>query len=496
MYSLLILAVASFLAALLLTPLVRNLFRRLGLCDQPDNLRKLHRQPIPRIGGIPILAAYVLAISVLLATELQGGHVVRSYVPIAWRLLPAVAVVFLTGLLDDLHDILPWQKLAGQAVAASLAVWAGIRIEGLDGIHLTPWLGIPVTVLWLVACSNAFNLIDGVDGLAAGVGLFATVTTLVAGLLYGNMEIAFATAPLAGALAGFIRFNFNPATVFLGDSGSLTVGFLLGCFAVLWSQKSATLLGMVAPLMALAVPLLDTSLAIARRFLRFRPIFGADRGHIHHRLLDRGLTPRRVALLLYGITGLCAVLSLLASIHRSQYAGLVIVLFCAATWIGVQHLGYTEFGVAGRMFLDGAFRRNLNAQIALDAFDARLAAAPSPEACWDAVRAAFREFGFTHAELDLAGFSSEDPVLGDLEGAWSIFIPLSDDGHLGLTRDFACPVPPTQAAVFADRAASLLRRKAREFSQPPPRSPGLRGESLRFTTPALPAESRTSSQQH
>jgi UDP-N-acetylmuramyl pentapeptide phosphotransferase/UDP-N-acetylglucosamine-1-phosphate transferase len=138
---------------------------------------------------------------------------------------------------------------------------------------------------------NAVNLVDGMDGLAAGVGFFATVTTLIAALIHQNLELAIVTVPMAGALLGFLRYNFNPASIFLGDSGSLLVGLLLGCYAALWSQKSATMLGMAAPLMALAIPLLETSLSILRRALRNRPVFGADAGHIHHKLLEQGLTP-------------------------------------------------------------------------------------------------------------------------------------------------------------------------------------------------------------
>src|SRR5207302_8185636 len=133
-------------------------------------------------------------------------------------------------------------------------------------------LSVPITVFWLLACTNAFNLIDGVDGLAAGVGLFATITMLLAALLQNNVPLALATVPLAGALPGFLRYNFNPATIFLGDSGSLLIGFLLGAYGLIWSQKSTTLIGMTAPMMALAIPLLDTGLAIVRRALRGQPI--------------------------------------------------------------------------------------------------------------------------------------------------------------------------------------------------------------------------------
>jgi UDP-GlcNAc:undecaprenyl-phosphate GlcNAc-1-phosphate transferase len=197
------------------------------------------------------------------------------------------------------------------------------------------------------------------DGLAAGVGLLATTTTLVAALLDHNIGLAIATVPLAGALLGILRFNFNPASIFLGDSGSLFIGFLLGCYSVLWSQKSATILGMTAPLIALSIPLLDTGLAIIRRFLRCRPIFGADYGHIHHKLLARGLTPRQAVILLYIICGLCAALSLLQSFAHERFEGLIIILFCALAWIGVQHLGYAEFDMARRLILAGNFRRHL-----------------------------------------------------------------------------------------------------------------------------------------
>src|SRR6185436_13025698 len=142
---------------------------------------------------------------------------------------------------------------------------------------------LPLTILWLLVCTNAFNLIDGMDGLATGAGLFATLTILLAGMLEGNHALVLAAVPLGGALLGFLRYNFNPASAFLGDSGSLLLGFLLGCFGVIWSFKTATVFGMIAPLMAMSVPILDATLAVARRFLRGRPIFGADRGHVHHR---------------------------------------------------------------------------------------------------------------------------------------------------------------------------------------------------------------------
>jgi len=327
------------------------------------------------------------------------------------------------------------------------------------------WISGGVTVFWLLACTNAFNLIDGVDGLAAGVGLFATVTMLLAALLGNNVPLALATIPLAGALLGFLRYNFNPATIFLGDSGSLLIGFLLGCYGVLWSQKSATILGMTAPMMALAIPLLDTSLAIVRRFLGQKPIFGADRGHIHHRLLDRGFTPRKVVLTLYAACGIFATLSLCTV--WAPNVGLVIVLFCACTWIGIQHLGYLEFGVAGRMFVDGAFRRLLNSQISLHTYEERLVAAATPDECWSVIESACRDFGFHRAHLILSGRHFEYALEVEPIHAWQVRIPVSDHDFINLTRSFGTGAQTNVIAPFADMLRRTLAPKLPIFARMP-----------------------------
>jgi UDP-GlcNAc:undecaprenyl-phosphate GlcNAc-1-phosphate transferase len=203
--------------------------------------------------------------------------------------------------------------------------------------------------------------------------------------------------------------------------------------------------------MALAVPLLDTGVAIARRFLRRQPIMSADAGHIHHRLLARGLTPRRVALLLYGACGVAAGLSLLSTVTQDEYKGLIILLFCAAAWIGVQHLGYVEFSIAGRMFVGGSFRRHLNNQIALRALEDALAAASTAEDRWKAICEACRNFGFTRAELRLDGYCFEQTLV-ETNGnpVWKIDIPLPGEAHLLLTRCFGESPVPTVLVAFAE----------------------------------------------
>ena len=458
MYSLILLGFVAFLTSLVLTPVVRNLFRRWGFVDHPGE-RKIHQHPIPRVGGIAIVIAYVTAYGVLYLVGLRGGAMIWSPVSSIWiwNLLPAGIVILAVGLWDDLIGLLPWQKILGQIIAASLAYMAGVHVVSFGGHAFAHWWNFPVTLLWLLLCTNAVNLIDGVDGLAAGVGLFATTTMLIAALLQHNVILAFATVPLAGALLGFLRFNFNPATIFLGDSGSLFIGFFLGCYGVMWSQKSATILGMTAPLMALSIPLLDTSLAIIRRFIRQKPIFAADRGHIHHRLLDRGFTPRKVALMLYGCCALGAVASI--AMMNQNFSGIVILIFCAVTWIGIQHLGYVEFGTAGRMVIEGAFRRQLNAQIALQGLERELAEADTPEHCWTVIQKASKEFGFHHIrmQLDNQKFEHRDGV--EPLKSWSIRIPIAGDNYVELTREFDVIGHATALAPFADMLRKTLSPK-------------------------------------
>jgi len=468
MYSLIFLALLSFLLALLITPLVRNAARRWNLVDRPDAHRKLHQSPVPRVGGIAIALSFVGAFALLVVAGFKGGLLILDSIPVVARLAPALLVIFATGLLDDLIGLKPWQKLGGQLVAAAAAIAAGVQIAALGGHHLNPWVALPVTVFWLLACTNAFNLIDGVDGLAAGVGLFATVTMLLAALLQHNVALALATVPLAGALLGFLRFNFNPATIFLGDSGSLLIGFLLGCYGIMWSEKSATILGMTAPMMTLAIPLLDTSLAIIRRFLNQKPIFTADRGHIHHRLLDRGFTPRKVALTLYAVCGVAAILSLLTV--WTPNVGMVIVLFCACTWIGIQHLGYLEFGAAGRMFMDGAFRRLLTSHISLVNYEQQLVAAACPDECWTVILNAAKEFGFHHVQLTLGcrEFLFEDDVAP--MHSWQVRIPISDHGAIYLTRSFTTQNQSSVVAPFAEMLRRTLAPKLPIFARMPPSS--------------------------
>ena len=432
MYSLAFLTLSAFLLCLALTPLVRELALRLQIVDRPDGARKAHHRPIPRIGGVAIAIAYTASFALFLLLPLKARWMIfEPHLPFVARLLPVAGLVFALGLLDDVYGLRPWHKLLGQAAAATLAFYAGVGVSAVAGIPVDPMWAFPLTVLWLVACTNAFNLIDGLDGLACGLGLCATLSILVAALVDGNVPLALATAPLAGCLVAFLRYNFNPASIFLGDSGSLLIGFLLGCYGIIWSQKSATLLGLTAPAIALAGPLGDVLLSVARRWLRRQPIFRGDRGHIHHQLLRRGVTPRRAVLLLYATGGLAAALSLTAGLFQNRAAGVVIVLFCAAAGLGVYALRYAEFRVAGNLLRQGAFQRLLNAEVNLSGLRDALRAAPSDRERFEVLREACGRLGLGSVSARLNGVEYGRLPAGG--GDWETRIPLSGGDYVRLS---------------------------------------------------------------
>jgi len=453
-YLILTLGALSVVLALVITPLVRD---RIGknFLDHPDGVRKKHAAPVPRVGGIAISLSYLVTFAIALVLPFTYTqhlhHELHNIIP----LTVVASVVFLTGVLDDLIGLAAWQKLLGILAASVLAYFSGIHVEIQRFQHVPawPWLGFAITVVWLVGCTNAFNLIDGMDGLAAGIGLFAAVTMLLAALTQNNVPLILATMPLAGCLLGFLRYNFSGASVYLGDSGSLTLGFLLGCFGALWSNKSVTLMALTVPLLAVSIPLLDVALSILRRFLRNRPIFQADRGHIHHRLLDRGLSPRRAVLTIYALCGLVAVLSVtLSAIHNNQFGGFIVILFGGAIWLLISQLGYSEFAAAGRMLFGGRFRKIIDVETRLKDFEANLAKAETVDDCWDHIRTGSRDFGFHEVRMSFSGrlFEELHQEPTTVKPRWQLRIPLRDSQYVNFYRGFDSEMNPLVISAFVE----------------------------------------------
>jgi UDP-GlcNAc:undecaprenyl-phosphate GlcNAc-1-phosphate transferase len=458
MYSLLFLGIMSCILALVLTPLVRNLAWRFGLVDQPDQQRKIHVAPTPRLGGVAILASVVCAYILLLVIRFSSGQIIWADMPFVIRLTPAIGIIFATGLIDDIVTLRPWLKLSAQIVAAVYAWFSGIHVSTLGGHSFGDFISFLVTLLWIVLCTNAINLIDGLDGLATGISLFAMLAMAAASLLNKNYPMSLAVVPMVGALLGFLRYNFPPASIFLGDSGSLTLGFLLGCFGALWSEKSTTLLGLTAPLLVLLVPILDVCIAVARRFLSGRPIFSADRGHIHHKLLALGLAPRKVGLVIYSVCAISVAASLILTVSHYSHRGFVIIIVCLAAWLGLQHLGYSEFAVAGRVVAGGVFRSVLSAQFALDQFEHELREQTNYEQYWELLCRACPQFGFSGATCELDDVAHR----WGLDAGWQVRIDFPGHGHISLWRESTEKTRGARGIFFIDSVARIIREKLNE----------------------------------
>lgn len=307
-HALLALLVGTVVAAALTWP-VRALAFRIGAVAQPGG-RRIHQQPTAQAGGLAIYAGFWVAFLVL-----------------TWPMKPPVPGMLLGSFLllimclaDDIKGLSPVLRLFGQMAVALIAVYGGVQVHGLtnplgafgtyDYLSLG-WLSIPLTVLWIMAITNAMNWLDGLDGLVAGVAAMAALTIMVGALATGLPFVALAAGALAGGCLGFLPFNFNPARIFMGDTGAMFLGYMLACIAVIGPFKSATAIALFVPLLVLGVPIFDTVSGIIRRLLAGKSPLAADRGHIHHRLIDRGLTVRQAVLTIYLLTAVLCLLALL-----------------------------------------------------------------------------------------------------------------------------------------------------------------------------------------
>jgi UDP-GlcNAc:undecaprenyl-phosphate GlcNAc-1-phosphate transferase len=344
----------SLLFSFVLTRYVRDFASRHGWVAVPSQDRHLHASPLPRLGGVAIFISFSLSMVAVavMASYIPHLHASFPLKKLLTILVPA-SLVFLLGVYDDLYSVGPYVKFAVQGLAATMLFMGGLRILNIPvlfGEHELPWfVGLAFTILWVLAITNAFNLIDGLDGLAAGSALFSTLVVFVVTLLNGYSLVTIMTIALAGAILGFLRYNFNPATIFLGDSGSLFIGFLLSALALAGAQKSPTIVAVAIPVVSFGLPILETSLSILRRLISGRPVFTADREHIHHKLLQHGLTHRQVVIVLYAVSAVFALLSLFLLWPTGSSLGLVLAVLGIGIWVGVQRLGYLELGELGRV---------------------------------------------------------------------------------------------------------------------------------------------------
>lgn len=415
----LIIFAVSLISSFVLTWAVRNLAMGRGWAAPPIQDRDLHKTPLPRLGGVPVFLSFLIAIAITSLASLRypalaAGFSIRSLLIV---LAPAT-LIFLLGLYDDIYSVGPYTKFAVQGVAAIVLFAGGLRILDLPVLfgarHLGWYIGLPITVLWVIGITNAFNLIDGLDGLAAGSALFSTFVVFVVALSSGSLQVSLLTIALAGAILGFLRFNFNPATIFLGDSGSLFIGFMLSALALQGAEKAPTVVAVAIPVVSFGLPILETLLSVLRRVISGQPLFRADREHIHHKLLQRGMSPRQVVIALYAVSALFALLSLFLLWPAGPTLGLVLLVIGTVIWFGVQHLGYLEFWeirrVAQRTIEQrGIFVNNLAIRRAIEELKG---AGDYVQVC-HILETAFATNDFDRFELSIKALAVEPPTIGD-----------------------------------------------------------------------------------
>ncbi len=320
------------LVSYVLTPYIKQLAFKIGAIDKPDN-RKVHKRIMPRLGGLAIYIAFMV------------GAI--SSIEITWDIAGVLlggTLIVIVGVLDDKYQLPAKVKLLGQIAAAAVLVLFDIRIEWLNNplggyFYLDKFISIPVTIFWIISFTNVVNLIDGLDGLAAGVSAIASITVILVAAQMGYFHIAVLTAALAGGILGFIRYNFNPATIFMGDTGSMFIGYMLAAISVLGAVKTATTIALIVPAIALGLPIMDTAFAIMRRYTNGRPIFQPDKGHLHHRLLAMGMNQKEAVLLMYGISAVLGIAAVLWAEVDGFYAALIIAVIITAVAVGAKKIG-------------------------------------------------------------------------------------------------------------------------------------------------------------
>jgi UDP-GlcNAc:undecaprenyl-phosphate/decaprenyl-phosphate GlcNAc-1-phosphate transferase len=322
---------AAFVASIILTPLVIKLALRIGAVDRP-NYRKVHASIMPRIGGLAIFGAFLI-----------GYFILRPSDEHSTAILIGALIIIVTGFLDDMFEITAKIKLAGQLSAAIVVVtWGGLQIEYINlpfiGQFDFGYFSIPITIIWIIGITNAINLIDGLDGLAAGVSTIALITMTVMAVIMGDVFVAATAAILAASSFGFLFYNFHPAKIFMGDTGSLFLGFMISVLALL-GFKNITVVALIIPIILLGVPISDTFFAIVRRIRTKQPIMAPDKSHLHHCLLRVGFSHRQTVLVIYGLAVLFGVAAILFSQATVWGAILLIVVMLIAIELFVEVIG-------------------------------------------------------------------------------------------------------------------------------------------------------------
>lgn len=329
--ALLVALVVSFLT----TPVVKSFAYKVGAIDIPKDARRMHKEPIPRLGGLAIFMGFM--VSILLFVQIQGNRQMQSI------LLGAVIIVVL-GVVDDIMALSAGIKFVIQIIAALIPALNGVTIKALSNPNIFSdnlywvlgWLSIPITVIWIVGITNAVNLIDGLDGLANGVSAISATTVLVIALLAAEAQVAIVMAALVGACVGFMPYNLNPAKMFMGDTGATFLGFILATMSIQGLFKFYAVISFAVPFLILGLPIFDTAFAMIRRIMHGQSPMHADRGHIHHRLIDMGLNQKQAVATLYVISAILGLSAVVLTTGGEQKAMMLFAALCIVAVVAAR----------------------------------------------------------------------------------------------------------------------------------------------------------------
>lgn len=329
--------VAVFIS-LIMTPLVRKFAIKIGAIDIPKDERRVHKEPMPLIGGLAIYLGVILASLMFLPIN-------KSLISI----IVGGSIILVSGIIDDLKGLSPKMKLLFQLVAGLTLILGDVKVDFITN-PFSPnnllldlnWISVPVTLFWVIGITNTLNLIDGLDGLAGGVAMISSLSLMFVAGKFGHTDVIILSAIVAGACLGFLKFNFNPASIFMGDTGALFLGFMLAAISIEGVMKSVATIAIIVPILILGVPIFDTTFAIFRRFLSGQSIMAADKGHLHHRLLNKGFSQKKTVLILYGISAIFGIFAVLVAKANSKQALYLSIILLIITILFAIKIGMFE----------------------------------------------------------------------------------------------------------------------------------------------------------
>ena len=391
---------SSIIFCLIATPFIKLVSLRFNIVKKPNHIT-VHESPMPLLGGIAIVLSMIASIVSLFfifkleSIEMHG----LSKQPLI--LFFSGLIILVLGVFDDIKGVSPWGKFMVQALAASIIWVCGIRFDfllsHLESGTTTDIISFFMTLLWMLSFTNAMNLIDGLDGLATGI---SSISFLSLGIIsYNSQILSFMCVALAGATLGFLRFNFNPAKIFLGDTGSLFLGYMLGGISLVGAMKTATISSIMIPIILMGLPAIDTGLSIIRRVLKNTSIFQGDKEHIHHKLLEMGFSHRRVVIILYSFSVLFSFLALYLTFDSGKQFGLVVLVFSVVSYLAFSKLGYKEYLKLLKYRIVGNGDENIPLEVKYFDLTSKLNVAKKPEDIWETASKLINMIGFERSSL-------------------------------------------------------------------------------------------------